>query len=363
MARSWHTIAVVIDTMIEEEDGAARREHPCSPSLVADIGGTYARFGLVQAPRDPRERRPCDSLVVHEVERFVCAEHAGPVQAAQAYLGSRNATVCHAAIAVAGPVLGDRVALTNSSWSFSRRHLRQALSLDQLVVLNDFTALAHALPALEASGIQTFQTGQPAPTAPRAVIGPGTGLGVSALLPRANGARALSTEGGHRDLAATNDREWEVIRALSASRGRVSAETVLSGAGLGRIEATVRQLAGERPRELHARDVVAAARRAVEGGAPAPYACEAVHLFTGWLGAVAGDLVLTLGACGGLYLGGGMLPKMAEVFDPQRFLERFLAKGRFQGYLQQVPVHLITDPNASLRGAASALLASDESSP
>lgn len=353
---------------------AAARPGPPETLLVADIGGTYARFGLVRVPVlasglasgfDAELASGLDSgLAVRDVETFACADYRGPATAAKAYLARRDLTVRRAAIAVASPVIADRIALTNSPWRFSRRRLRDALSLDQLVVLNDFAALALALPSLGARDYQSLQVGDPAPGAPCAVLGPGTGLGVSALLPDGAGGIVLPTEGGHRDLAATGDREWDVIRTLSTPCGHVSAEAVLSGAGLVRLEATLRQLEGQHPdplaspgaRERDASDVVAAARDAASGRVPAPFATEAIHLFTGWLGAVAGDLVLTLGARGGLYLGGGMLPKMASVFDRQVFLQRFLDKGRFRNYLQHTPVRLITDPAAALRGAGASLL-------
>ena len=309
-------------------------------SLVADIGGTHVRFGIATA----RGR-------VGDPSTFRCADYTSLTEAARAYLEEADGpSPRRAAFAVAAPVQGDRVRMTNHVWSFSIETVRRELALERLEVLNDFAALALALPALGDEDLTEIKAGDPARDAPLAVLGPGTGLGVAALVPAGGSWTALTTEGGHRDLAAQTEREWRIVRHLQERFEHVSVERVLSGPGLVNLYEAVSRLAGEEPQSLTPAAIVAGAREA------APPAClEATSLFSGWLGAVASDLALTLGAFGGVYLGGGVLPKMGDVFDIDRFRGRFLAKGRFREYLRPIPVFLITRPHATLLGAARAL--------
>jgi glucokinase len=222
-------------------------------------------------------------------------------------------------------------------------------------VVNDFTALALSLPVLRPEDTRLVKPGTREETAPMALIGPGTGLGVSALVPVAGRWWALSTEGGHRDLAATDEREWQVCRVLQKRFGHVAAERVLSGPGLVNLYGVLCELAGITAEELRPRDVEHRARENPDG-----LEAEAVRLFSGWLGAVAGDLALTLGARGGVFLAGGMLPKMGTTFDEKRFRQGFLNKGRFRAYLEPIPVDLLLHKTAALLGAARVLELEDE---
>jgi glucokinase len=309
-----------------------------APHLVADIGGTHVRFGRVDAAGRLFDRAS-----------FRCREFPSPVEAVRAYLAtaSPGPALERAAFAVAGPVEGDRLSLTNCPWSFSLAVTRQALGLAELRAGNDFEALALGLPGLAIEETEIWQEGCAVTGTPLAVLGPGTGLGVGAVVPTPAGWTALATEGGHRDLAATTAREWAVVERLSR-RGPVSAETVLSGPGLGRLHQALAELADWVPEpELGAAAVV---ERAEAGD---PLAAEAVALFCGWLGAVAGDLALTLGARGGLILGGGVIPRLGGQFDRALFLTRFAAKSRFQAYLEAIPVAALRDPEGvTLAGAA-----------
>ena len=310
------------------------------PALVADIGGTNVRFGVATVSGE-----------IQSVSSLVCADYPSLTEAAKAYLETVDGPSPRwAAFAIAGPVQGDTIRMTNHLWTFSARTVRRELGLDRLEVLNDFAALALAVPALSGDDLTEIRPGRPASQAPRAVLGPGTGLGVAALLPDGDSWTALTTEGGHRDLAAQNEREWQIVRHLGERFEHVSAERVLSGPGLVNLYEAISRLAEEEPQSLTPAAVVAGARERSSA------ACvEATNLFSGWLGAVASDLVLTLGAFGGVYLGGGILPKMGEVFDVDRFCERFLAKGRFREYLRPIPVAIIVRPHATLLGAARAL--------
>ena len=309
-------------------------------TLVADIGGTHVRFGIATALGEIR-----GSVT------YRCADYPSLTAAARAYLETTGEPPpSQAALAVAGPVQGDTIRMTNHLWTFSTASVRRELGLDRLEVLNDFTALALAVPALAGDDLLEVRSGTPVNQAPKAVLGPGTGLGVAALVPVGDSWTALTTEGGHRDLAAQNEREWQIVRHLRERFEHVSAERVLSGPGLVNLYEAISRLSEEEPRSLTPAAVVAGARERSSA------ACvEATNLFSGWLGAVASDLALTLGAFGGIYLGGGILPKMGEVFDTDRFCERFLAKGRFRDYLRPIPVSVIVRPQATLLGAARAL--------
>lgn len=313
--------------------------------LVADVGGTQARLACLDAAGRPAR-----------VHRFATAELAGPVEAIERFCeleGLAPAGLRAAALAVAAPVSGDEIALTNAAWRFSRRAVKQRLGLERLVVLNDFEALAWALPHLDRGELETLRGGVAARGEPLALIGPGTGLGVAAWIPSAGGGVALRSEGGHRDLAAANEREWRVSERLAARFGHVSLERALCGPGLVNLHAALRELAGQTPTPSEPAEVTARARDGT-----CPHAVEACQLFSGWLGAAAGDLTLTLGARGGLYLGGGLLLAMGDAFDRRRFRARFAAKGRLRPYLRTIPIYLVSDPAAPLLGAAAALATS-----
>ena len=309
-------------------------------ALVADIGGTHVRFAIATALGE-----------IRAPATYHCADYASLTAAARAYLETNSEPPpAQAALAIAGPVQGDAIRMTNHLWAFSVDTVRRELGLERLEVLNDFTALALAVPALAGDDLHEIRSGTPSSQAPMAVLGPGTGLGVAALVPAGNSWTALTTEGGHRDLAAQNEREWQIVRHLRERFEHVSAERVLSGPGLVNLYEAISRLSEEEPQSLTPAAVVAGARER------SSLACvEATNLFSGWLGSVASDLALTLGAFGGVYLGGGILPKMGEVFDTDRFCERFLAKGRFRDYLRPIPVSVIIRPQATLLGAARAL--------
>lgn len=307
------------------------------PSLVADVGGTNIRIAIATA----------DGL--HDRHTWRCADFPTIGAALQRYLGETSfpGRPRRAAIAVACPTEGDWIDITNNqAWSFSTRELRRELDLDDLRIVNDFTALAASIPLLGPADTRPLKEGTPLDKAAIAVLGPGTGLGVSGLI-NANGHWVpLSAEGGHATLVATNDREWAVVEVLSRQFGRVSNERVLSGPGLVNLYRALCVTQGIEPKDLGPADVVR--------GAVDTESLEAltVEMFSGWLGTVASDLVLALGARGGVYIGGGVVPKMIDVFDRQLFVERFLDKGRVSDYVEPVPVQLILNTQIALVGAA-----------
>lgn len=309
--------------------------------LVADIGGTNARFALADAAGQ-----------VQGAQTLACDDFVGPAEAALHYLGLVGVSgVAEAAIAVATAVVGDRVALTNRpDWSFSIRALRSQLDLGRLRVINDFTALALALPRLQPEELRQVGGGSPDRACPRAVLGPGTGLGVSGLIPSPGGWVALAGEGGHVTFGAADTHEIEVQRILSHRFGHVSAERVLSGPGLVNLYEAYCELAGEPAEEL------TPAQIADQGLSGQSVLCQRVlHDFCAMLGTLAGNLVLTLGARGGVYIGGGIVPKLGAFFDHSGFRERFEARGRFSTYLAKVPSYVVHAKMPALRGAAAAL--------
>lgn len=330
------------------------------PWLVADIGGTNARFGWVATP---------DGGIEHVVT-LACADHAGPAAAAKAYLtqvapqlGQAHPVPRVGAFAVATAVGGDRIAFTNSGWEFSRRATCAELGLDELRVLNDFEALALALPRLGPTqwrpvglpGVtqQHAQPAEPGPGCVMAVIGPGTGLGVGAVVATPAGWQALPGEGGHSTLAAGDELESAVLAYLRSHHSHVSAERLLSGIGLPLLHQALQVVAGQPGGPL-----LQASEIVEYGVSGADQGCtDALETFSALLGSFAGNVALTVGARGGVYIGGGIVPRFEALFMRSRFRERFEAKGRLRPYLEQVPTRLITDTLAALTGAASVLRA------
>jgi glucokinase len=312
------------------------------PWLVADVGGTHARFGLVDAP----------GAAVRDVQVLRTADFDGPAEAARAYLASRAAAPAApraAAFAVATPVEREPIVLTNARWSFTRAQLQGALGVERLRVLNDFEALALSLPALGVSQLRVLGPWPP-PAGTRAVVGPGTGLGVAGLVPTPAGWQAVPGEGGHATLAAGDDFEQAVVAHARREFAHVSAERLLSGIGLPVLHRAVAAVEGAPVPALDSPSIVQAA---LDGGDA--LAGLTLDTFCALLGSFAGNVALTFGARGGLYVGGGIVPRFAERFSASRFRERFEAKGRFAPYLAAIPTPLIVDPYATLTGAAVAL--------
>ena len=318
------------------------------PRLVADIGGTNARFGWVAAPGTP----------VAHVRKLAVPDFAGPAEAAKAYLagleaapGGDGRAPCHAAFAVATAVVGDRVSFTNSHWDFSRSAVQAALGLQNLLVLNDFESLALSLPGLRPEQVRPHPgVARPAGGA-LAVVGPGTGLGVGAVVPDGRGGWvALPGEGGHATLAPADDLESALLAAVRRRFAHVSAERLLSGIGLPVLHQGLADVQGRPAPALSAAEIVDA------GAAGTDAQCsQTLDLFCALLGSFAGNVALTVGARGGLYIGGGVVPRFADRFFQSAFRQRFEAKGRFQPYLAAIPSALITDTLAALGGSALAI--------
>lgn len=315
------------------------------PRLLGDIGGTNVRFALETAPM---QIGPVTALKVVDFPSLEAALR----QYLDGLAASGQAVPRHAAIGLANPVTGEQVRLTNHNWSFSIDGMRRALGLHTLVAINDFTALALALPHLPADGLEQVRPGTAVRAAPLALLGPGTGLGVSGLVPAPGGqAVPLAGEGGHIELMPDTDDEWVAWRAAHRNIGRVSAERLLSGSGLSQIHAALAAETGTLLLAPLQPDQVTAG--AFERNDPLCQRTMAV--FFGLLGSVAADIALVLGARGGVYLGGGILPRFVPALQASSFAERFVAKGRMRGWLEAVSVHVITARHPALAGLSRAL--------
>lgn len=300
--------------------------------LLADIGGTNSRLVVRTLDGDTsdslhglRKLRNEAYVAIHDMLGAFMDGYEGPQPTA-------------GILAIAGPVTGDRVELLNIDWSFSVSALRERLGLSQLVVINDFEAMAHVVPLLTPEDYVEVGQGKSDPQAPSVLIGPGTGLGVASLVPTDSGYVAVPGEGGHATLAASNEREARILAELRERFGHVSGERVLSGDGIESLHAV---LHGE---DLTATQVSASAQ---EGDAKA---CATFSQFFDFLGTIAGNLALTMGAHGGVYIGGGIVPANESLFLASNFRQRFLDKGRYADYLDRIATRLITRDTPALLG-------------
>jgi glucokinase len=321
-----------------------------SPRLLADVGGTNARFALELGPG-----------LIRAIEVFACADHATLADALRAYLAlpqvTAAGTVRHAAIAIANPVVGDAVRMTNHHWEFSIAALGREMCFETFIVVNDFSALAMALPHLADSEKRQVGGGVPVAHAPIGLLGAGTGLGVSGLIPVSSDSAgkvvrwtALRSEGGHVTFSPANETEVAILQFAWRQFEHVSAERLLSGAGL---ELIYRALADHHGREAEALDAAEISRR---GLASECLLCEQVlETFCGVIGALAGNLAITLGAQGGVYIGGGIVPRLGERFSLSCFRSHFEQKGRLAGYLAEVPTYVITTEYPAFVGVSAIL--------
>jgi len=316
---------------------------PSFPRLAGDIGGTNARFALQERP----------GAAPTQVVTYRVQDHARFEDALKTYLAQVTGPKPRlGAIGIANPIVGDHVKMTNSDWAFSIEAVRREVGFERFLVVNDFTALALSLPGLEAEHVRQVGGGRTDPIAPVGLIGPGTGLGVSGLLRTRDGhVVPLGGEGGHVSLSPANTREDAIVAVLRARYGHASAERALSGPGLVNLYEAICELDREAARVLDPAEVSSCA---LDGSDPR--CVEAIEVFLALLGSVAGNLALTLGALGGMYIGGGIVPRLGDWVDRSAFRERFVAKGRFRPYLEQMPtfvIHASTSP--ALIGAARAL--------
>jgi len=304
--------------------------------LLADIGGTHTRLCITEPDADFTSIqafanagfKTLESLLLH----YLKEQNADPGS-----LTGRFGVAC--------PVTDDVIELTNFHWVFSVSELSARLGLRELNVVNDFTAIALSVPHLQPTHLEPIASGVAQAHAAIAVLGPGTGLGVSALIPHADGWAVLPSEGGHATLAASSDEESRILTQLRQRVGHVSAEKVLAGPGLMGLYCAIAETEGRRVQAKSPEQITSAALSASD-----PLAQKTVDHYLAMLGGFAGDLALTLGARGGVYLAGGIMPSMISGIRGSRFTQRFADKGLFRTYLEAIPIHVITHPCPALLG-------------
>jgi glucokinase len=303
--------------------------------LIADIGATNTRCALLD-----------DHGNVVSAEVFKNEAFSGVEGVLRVYLDHRRADdrPRRAALAVAAPILGDEVRMVNIDWRFTQSQLREGLELSRLTVVNDFTALAWGLPSIGPSDRLQVGAGVPVTRATLAVLGPGSGLGVATLAPSLDTWTAVGGEGGHVTLSAATNDEAAIIDLLRDETGDCPAERVLSGPGIARLYAAVARIAGRASAPLTQQDVTALARKGE------PLAGRTLTLFFALLGTFAGNLALTVGARGGVYVAGGIVPQLLDAFRSSPFRERFVGKSGYRAYLDAIPTYVITDPLPAFRG-------------
>jgi glucokinase len=314
-------------------------------ALIGDIGATNARFAVLQ------------DGVPTSIKVLPVASYASLQDAITAYFDVLDKADLRrpkiGALAVAGPVTGDYLSFTNHPWSFSISGLTQDVGLTHLDVINDFVAVALAVPRIGPDARRQVGPGSSVAGAPVGIIGPGSGLGVSIVVPvdETGGMTRwvpLSGEGGHVTLPPVTEREIALVAWLHRTgRSHVSAETLICGKGLTTLHAGLSALDGIAPTHLEPADV---SRGAISGADP--IAVEAVEIFCALLGTVAGNLALTAGTRGGVFIAGGIVPKMGEFFDHSQFRPRFVAKGRMRTFLEPIATYVITEEFPAFLGLA-----------
>ncbi len=310
------------------------------PRLLADIGATHARFTLETAPG-----------VFEAVRVLKCDDFSGIVPLLQAYLSEHEGRrIHHAAFAIANPIDGDDIRMTNRAWSFSIEAVRREFGLYTLLIVNDFTALAMSLPGLQPTDVLQIGGGQPVAKSVIGVLGPGTGLGVSGLIPTSDGFVTLGSEGGHVNFAPCDEREYAILQYAWREWPHVSTERLISGPGLELIYMALADRHQRQAEPLAAQEIMRQALQEKEA-----LALEAIECFCAMLGSFSANLAVTLGAFGGIYIGGGIVPQMVSYFAESPFRSRFEAKGRFSTYLGQIPTYVITTPNPAFYGVSAIL--------
>ncbi len=305
--------------------------------LVGDIGATNARFALVH---------PNGSIGF--ARAILSQDHSTVGEAIATFLRAvPDVRLSRSVLAVATSPQGDYVSFTNHHWTFSIEELRQKLGLRRLRVVNDFHANALAIPHLGPDELVKIGAGQPVSEAPIAIIGPGTGLGVSALVPTGKRPIVVPGEGGHVTMPAADEREAEVLEIVRRRFGHASAERILSGPGLVNLYRALCELADAPAADLTGEQICHPETLPDEHLARA-----ALEMFCAMLGSVAGNLALTFGARGGVYIFGGIVKNLGSIFERSAFRDRFEAKGRFRNYLAQVPSYVVVRPFAALLGAS-----------
>jgi glucokinase len=307
--------------------------------VVMDIGGTNCRIATLDENHN-----------LKALESWSCLDFSGPAEVFSSYIEKHQLEVMSLCMAIASPLVEDRVTMTNLNWSFSGKELKQQLSLKTLNIINDFHAVALAIPLLGNTEKIQLGAGNIDPDKPALICGPGTGLGVAILSRRGNLWQVLPGEGGHMDFAPNTPYEQEIWRIFHRQYGHVSCERILSGPGLAELHAAVCEIDGV-DAEILSGDQVSGLALAGKSAS-----CEkTLHLFCAMLGSFCGSLALTSAAFGGVYIGGGIVPRFIDFLNNSEFRDRFEAKGRYRSYNEKIPTFVITAEYPGLLGAAAFL--------
>ncbi len=318
--------------------------------FVADIGGTNARLAIASTLDNEKH------FVLKHTKQYLCSDFDNFTDLLHEYYSEIQHLPPFGCIAVAGPVHDGKVSMTNLNWQLDEKDIENAFPFQTFKIINDFESLSMSLDCLPDTALLTVKQSTPSSTRVRAVIGAGTGLGVAALLSSQDNTYSLPSEGGHVEISPRTNREHAVVDVLREKHGYVSAEDLLSGMGIGNIYQSLQLLDQiSTPFNTSSQSILPAeiSERAIKNSDP--LAVETMTIFFALLGSLCGNVVLTYGAKGGLYLGGGILPKVFPLLDGSDFLTRFHEKGKMSHYLEDVPIYLIQHPYPSLIGAAAHL--------
>jgi glucokinase len=297
--------------------------------LIADIGGTNARFAAV------------DSGEIKDVEVLACADYPSLTDAAKAYLAKYKRNADRAVFAVAAPIMGDEIKMINHTWTMSKKKVQSDLGFKSFEIINDFTAIAHGIPRLTPADYYQIGEGSPKKGAPISIIGPGTGLGVAGVVFDENGKPIpITTEGGHVTMHAQTEREWSIIKYLKETKyTHVSAERLVSGKGLLNVYQSLCGIDGKTANKTDPSEITQAAL-----DKSCATCVETLDLFVSMLATLAGNHAMSMGAFGGVYIAGGIPPKLGDWFKTSHFREVFIAKGRYRDYLNAIPTFVVTNP-------------------
>ncbi|WP_394174411.1 glucokinase [Thalassotalea litorea] len=310
-------------------------------NIVADIGGTNLRIGMLDQTGS-----------IKNLHLYQCAEFSGLQTVLEDYFVQHqiDSSQVNACLAIACPVDKDLISMTNLPWEFKQSELKASLKLRSLYMINDYTAIAMSINSLDDSQKVKIGKGEPVAHKPIAICGPGTGLGVANLFEYQGQWISVGGEGGHVDFAPTDDTEVAILNFLKKKYSRVSAEQLLSGLGIEQIYQALCELHNVEPQPYKAKDISA------KGITKDCDIChQAMQQFCKTLGSFAGNLALTTGAFGGVYIAGGIVPRFLEFFANSDFRTRFEAKGRFEGFNQAIPTYVITEPQPGISGASAFL--------
>jgi glucokinase len=333
----------------QQKTGTMTNAPQIKTGLIADIGATNARFAIATP----------EGISAQKILK--CDDFPGLIDAARAYLEDARPEIKPAAgaLAIAGPVKGDSFSMTNHPWSFSIETTRQALGFEHIHLYNDFHATAIAVPYLEDDALKHLAGPESIEHSAKGVIGPGTGLGVASVFWNGRGYTPVPGEGGHVTMPAKSQREFDIFNQLLEDKySHISAERVCSGKGLVNLYNAIRRLDNLKSLEDLSPEQIS--NNAMDGKCEA--CMEALDLMLAFLGRIAGNLALTLGAHGGIYLAGGILPKLGSYFESSKFLYEFTSKGRFTDYMKDIPVYLVTDEFPAFRGLYIDLMQADKMS-